>query len=154
MPRVVLFICTANVCRSPMAEGLLNSKINRMGDAGKLLARSAGTWAMENQPASGHAIAVMAERGIDISKHRGHTVTPEDLADSELVIVMTRNHRDAISAEFPESRFKLHLMSELKGRMFDIGDPYGGIPSAYEQTAQELQDLIEDGYQTIIQWVK
>lgn len=136
-----------------MAEGLLNAKISRMGDAGKLIARSAGTWAMENLPASGHAITVMAERGVDLSKHRGHTVTPEDLAAAEVVILMTRSHRDAISAEFPESRPKLHLMSELKGRMFDIEDPYGGILSAYQQTAQELQDLIEEGYTMIVQWV-
>lgn len=153
MTRVVLFVCTGNVCRSPMAEALLNAKIRRAGDDGKLIARSAGTWALENQPASGHAITVMAECGIDISSHRGHTVTREGLATAEVVIVMTRSHRDALSAEFPESRPKLHLMSELKGRAFDINDPYGGTLPEYQQTAQELQDLIDIGYQRIITWV-
>ena len=152
MPRVVLFICTGNICRSPMAQGLLNAKISRMGDEGKLLARSAGTWAMENQPASGHAITVMAKRSIDISKHYGRMVTREELAAASAVIVMTRSHRDAISAEFPESRPKLHLMSELKGRIFDIDDPYGGILTAYERCAQELEELVQEGYQTILQW--
>ena len=151
--RVALFICTGNVCRSPMAEGLLNARIHRLGDDGKLVAHSAGTWALENQPASGHAITVMAERGIDISQHRGRTVTREDLSNADVVIVMTQSHRDALSAEFPESRAKLHLMSELKDRTFDINDPYGGTLPEYEQTAQELQDLVETGYNKIISWI-
>jgi protein-tyrosine-phosphatase len=153
MTHVVLFVCTGNVCRSPMAAGLLNAKIQRMGDDGKLVARSAGTWALENQPASGHAITVMAERGIDLSAHRGHTVTREDLAAADVVIVMTQSHRDALSAEFPGSRPKLHLMSELNGRTFDIDDPYGGTLPEYQRTAQELQDLIETGYEKIISWL-
>ena len=153
MKRVVLFVCTGNICRSPMAAGLLNAKISRMGDADKLIAHSAGTWAMENQPASGHAITVMAERGVDISKHRGRMVTRDELAAADVVIVMTRSHRDALSAEFPESRLKLHLMSELKERTFDIDDPYGGILSEYQQSAQELQELVEGGYQTILRWI-
>ena len=153
MMRVALFICTGNVCRSPMAEGLLNARIHRLGDDGKLVAHSAGTWALENQPASGHAITVMAERGIDISQHRGRTVTREDLSNADVVIVMTQSHRDALSAEFPESRAKLHLMSELKDRTFDINDPYGGTLPEYEQTAQELQDLVETGYNKIISWI-
>jgi protein-tyrosine-phosphatase len=153
MTRVVLFVCTGNVCRSPMAEGFLNAKIHHAGDDGKLVALSAGTWALDNQPASGHAITVMAERGIDISQHRGRTVTRQDLAGADAVIVMTQSHRDALSAEFPESRIKLHLMSELKDRTFDINDPYGGTLPEYEQTAQELLDLVEIGYAKIISWI-
>ncbi len=153
MTRVVLFVCTGNVCRSPIAAALLNVKAHREGDESKIVARSAGTWALENQPASGHAITVMAEHGVNLAAHRGHTITRADLAEAAAVIVMTRNHRDALAAEFPESRHKLHLMSELKDRTFDISDPYGGILSEYQRCALELEDLIENGYGKIISWV-
>ncbi len=153
MSHIVLFICTGNVCRSPMAAALFNARARRRGEDGELIARSAGTWALENQPASGYAFTVMAERGIDLAGHRGHTVTRQDLAEADVVIVMTRSHRDALAAEFPEARRKLHLMSQLHGGEYDIADPYSGSLAEYGYTAQELENLIQDGYDKIKAWV-
>jgi protein-tyrosine phosphatase len=135
-----------------MAAALLNAKIHRAGDDARIVARSAGTWALENQPASGHALTVMAERGIDLSNHRGHTVTGQDIDEAAAIVVMTRSHRDALAAEFPASRRRLHLMSELKDRTFDIDDPYGGTLPEYQSTAKELESLIENGYAAIKAW--
>lgn len=151
--RVILFVCTGNVCRSPMAAALFNARARRAGESVQFVARSAGTWAPDSQRASAHAITAMAQRGIDLSEHRAHTLTRQDLAEADVVIVMTRNHREALAAEFPEARPKLHLMSELKDRDFDIGDPYGGRLYEYQTLAQELEELIEHGYAKIKTWI-
>ncbi len=160
MTRVVLFVCTGNVCRSPMAAGLLNAKIQREGDGGTIVAQSAGTWALEGQPASENAATVMAERGIELADHRGRTVTRGWLAQAAVVIVMTRSHREALNAEFPEFQRKIHLMSELKNRAagiqtleFDIADPYGGPLTEYRSCALTLERLIDRGYFTIKTWI-
>lgn len=154
MTGVVLFVCTGNICRSPIAQALFNAKARRAGEDKQFVARSAGIWALENQPPSGHAITVMAERGLDISGHRGRSILKHDLAEADSVIVMTRSHRHALVSESPEDQDKIHLMSELKDRVFDIADPYGGVLSEYQACAQLLEELIESGYEKIKSWIQ
>jgi protein arginine phosphatase len=154
MRRIVLFVCTGNICRSPMAAALFNSKAEKNGEVGQWLARSAGTWALENQPASPHAISVMKERGIDLANHRGRQITSESLEEANVVIVMTQNHRDALAAEFPQHKKKIHLMSEIERRSYDITDPYGGMFSEYELCALKLEEMIERGYEQIKEWAQ
>jgi protein-tyrosine-phosphatase len=112
-----------------------------------------GTWALDDQPASDHAIAAMAERGIDLAAHRGRTITRELIEQAAVVIVMTRSHRDALTSEFPCARGKLRLMSELIGCTFDIADPYGGTLAEYQNCAASLEKLIDSGYEKIKTWI-
>lgn len=154
MSNLIFFICTANICRSPMAAALFGAQLAKSSASEAWTVRSAGTWATENQPPSAHAAAVMARRGISLSAHRAHQVTQLDLEEAKVVIVMTRNHRDALISEFPLQRKKIHLMSELQDREYDIADPYGGFLEEYEIRAQELTKLIEVGYDRILQWAQ
>ena len=77
---VILFVCTGNICRSPMAVGLLRQRLSEEGLASRFKVLSAGVWALDNHPASDKAIAVMAERGIDITDHIAHTITYDEIA--------------------------------------------------------------------------
>ncbi len=153
MKRRILFICTGNVCRSPMAAALFAAQAKRMGDAENLEIASAGTWALDGEPASSFAQQIMRARGLDLSAHRGRTITPELLQTADLILVMTRSHHDSIGAEFPATRSKLHLVSELIGQQYDIADPYGRSLSEYESCAAELTQLIERGYPRVRQWL-
>jgi protein-tyrosine-phosphatase len=149
----VLFVCTGNVCRSPMAAAMFNAKARKSGEEQVYSAFSAGTWALENQPASANAVTALAERGIDLSPHRGQTITPRLIDQADVVIVMTRSHFDALTFEFPKLRAKIHLMSELIDRTFDIADPYGNALADYQDCAANLEQMINSGYEKIKKWI-
>lgn len=151
--KTILFVCTGNVCRSPMAAGFLREKLRREGLDREYRVRSAGVWAPENQPASPYARQVMAERGIDISDHRSHDLTPKDVEEADLILTLGRGQAEAISLEFPQHAHKVHLLSELADRQYDIPDPYGGSLSEYRQCANDIERLIEESYPRIMQLV-
>lgn len=148
---LVLFVCTGNICRSPMAAALLRSYAEARGDA--LQVESAGTWGVEGEPASPLAQRVISERGLSLDGHIARTVSRELLQSAAVLIVMTRSHRDALAAEFPETRPKLYMMSELSGMQYDIADPYGRPLAAYEACATNLEQLIQLGYERLQEWV-
>ena len=153
MPKV-LFVCTGNLCRSPMAEVLLRHRLAQEGLDSWQVA-SAGTWAQNGQPASGYAIQVMAERGLDLRVHRSRPVDRPMMEEADLVLVMTRHHAEALRSEFPDLGNKVWLLSQMGGnRLYDVNDPYGGSLMEYQYCAAELESLIESGLARMRTWVE
>lgn len=148
MPHI-LFVCTANICRSPVAEAVLRHRLRERGMADWTVG-SAGTWAVQERGAAQNSIQVLAERGMDINDHRSRMVSDELLEEADLILCMESGHVEALKAEFPEVAHRIHLLSETAGESFSISDPYRGPLEAYQQMAATVTDLIDRGLQRII----
>ncbi|RLC97603.1 MAG: low molecular weight protein arginine phosphatase [Chloroflexi bacterium] len=151
---VILIVCTGNICRSPMAEVLLQARLARDEARQNWQVKSAGVWTTDGCPASDHAIAEMARRGLDLRHHCSRNVTRQMVTEAALVLTMTQSHAEALSAAFPEHIHKVHLLSEMSGPAYSIRDPYGGTRQEYAYTAKELEQLIENGYERIVALVQ
>ena len=136
-PLTVLFVCTANICRSPMAEGILKQVVSSNELKDMLRVESAGVAAIRGERASAFAQEVIRESGIDISDHRSQPVTERLLKNSDLVLVMTPSHKNEIHEVHPEYRGKVFLLKEYGRKRksttdMSIEDPYGGTKETYE----------------------
>ena len=148
---MILFVCTGNVCRSPMAAGLLRQRLDREGLGSSYRVESAGVAALDDQPASSHAITVMAERGIDISDHVAHTITAADVAEAELILVMSQDHEQIIRNTWPQYGWKVHRLSEMGGKRKDIQDPYTRSIEKYRDCADIISGYIDRSLKRIQQ---
>jgi protein-tyrosine-phosphatase len=137
-----------------MAAALLQACLARDEERRDWCVSSAGTWATDGRPASANAAAEMARRGLDLSGHGARPVTRDLVAEADLVLVMTHNHAEALRLSFPQFAHKVYLLSEMVGKRYDIGDPYGGLPAEYACTARELEELVERGYERIVNLVE
>ncbi len=150
--RAVLIVCTANRCRSPMAAAFLLKAITERSNVANWRINSAGTWAEPGLPATSLAQTIMAERGLDISQHRARIIDAIMLRTADVILVMTKNHLEALQAEFPKVSGKIFLLSQLVGQVYDIKDPFGGTREDYQRCAAELEHLVNDGFVRLVEW--
>jgi glycine hydroxymethyltransferase len=141
--KTILFVCTGNVCRSPMAEGLLR---RAMAGRNGFRVLSAGVGAQEGQPPSAHAVGVMRELGIDVASTRSRMLTPELVDDAAYIFGMTRGHVDSITMLYPQAAEKTFLVREfdetLEPYEKDIPDPIGGSYELYRQCRDQIEQSI------------
>ncbi len=92
----ILFVCTGNTCRSPMAEGILKHLLDKKGAGDNFVVSSAGLMTAEGLPPSEFAVEVLKERGIDISSHRSKQITQDMIKDNDLILGMTLDHKQQL----------------------------------------------------------
>lgn len=132
-----------------MAEALLRKKLEQHSPASEWRVESAGTWASEGHPAADFSADVMQARGLDISQHRSKGVEGAYLEKFDLILTMERNHKEALRVEFPHLSDRIYTLSEMVGQKYDIEDPIGGSEAEYEAAADEIERLIEAGFEKI-----
>jgi protein-tyrosine phosphatase len=143
----VLFVCTANQCRSPMAEGLLRLRVGVDNPDWRI--ESAGTWANDGVPASINSVLVLDGLGYDLTNHQSRMVSLEMLAAYQLILVMEKGHKEALCIEFPEMAGRIYLLSEMIEKVFNIDDPVGGPQAEYQATAREIDMILDQGFDKI-----
>src|SRR5439155_18388152 len=109
----VIVVCTGNVCRSPIAEGLLRRATEHRSVRAAITVSSAGTAGWEGSPATPEAVEAADERGVDISAHVAARLRPGMAADADLVLCMAGVHRELIARDEPEAADRTFRLKEL-----------------------------------------
>lgn len=137
--KLIIFLCTGNTCRSPMAEAMFRGGLTTE-EKQKYEIRSFGLAAFGGEPASDYAVEVMQSYGIDISNHRSTPLNRYALAEAELVVCMTEAH----------SKVLLQVgFDPEKLIVFDIPDPYKGTSEDYQRCAEKIKTELTKVYDRI-----
>src|ERR1043165_8894027 len=149
--KTILFVCTGNVCRSPMAEGLFRHAVRGRGDYRVL---SAGVGAVDGQPPSAHAVTALRELNIDISRQRSRMLTSELINQADYIFGMTHGHVDAVMLLYPQAAEKTFPLREFDETLDiyekDISDPIGGSYEIY----LDCRDQIEQGIVSLLNFIE
>lgn len=137
----VLFVCTGNTCRSPMAEAILKSK-----NIPEIEVKSAGVYAFKGQEASTYASETLRENQI-VHQHSSTPLSEAELEWATHIFTMTEGHKSIITNFFPKTLDKIFTLKEFIDNETDdrdILDPFGGSQEIYRETFSELQSLIDE----------
>lgn len=137
----ILFVCTGNTCRSPVAEIWANAVFKQQGI--ELLAESCGVFAASGSPASANSInATMELLNLDLAEHAARAKTSQMVKEATLIVCMTASHKHHILSECEDCKDKIFTLRELAGEKSDIADPFGGDIDTYKICINQIKRYI------------
>lgn len=147
----VLFVCTANRIRSPLAAALFRSYLLREGlPLQRWRINSAGTWVQESLPPPNEVIRASGAIGLDLKKHRSQKVNEGLLTSHNLILVMEEGHKEALNHVYPHLSQRVFLLSEMSNGNQEIKDPATLSSSNLEDLLNQLDGLIQKGLPRIL----
>lgn len=148
----ILFVCTGNTCRSPLAEGVARQIVRERGL--QFGVGSAGVAARDGEPASPDAVRAARELGIDLGAHVSQLLTRRMALDATLILVLAPQHRALLRVLAPEAVSRVHVLRDFATHgqePQEVPDPMGGDLETYRRTLGVIRDLVEKSLQRVVE---